>query len=179
MQDFVQHACEATHERVKRGGGGYTPAEKSLTATVVEVNSTGLEGPAANPNIKFRSFVCCGLNHAQLHDWIAVLTADPATICMFYDAWAYMRSSEQALSQMLEALRPLAGYKFALSMDYETWRWDPVQAPPAAPVRVALSAAPAAGENRGPCSRCGKLVFASQDRLKDVHGGYMHQACCR
>ncbi|EOD09565.1 hypothetical protein EMIHUDRAFT_448407 [Emiliania huxleyi CCMP1516] len=123
-RDFVQHACEATHERVKRGGGGYTPAEKSLTATVVEVNSTGLEGPAANPNIKFRSFVCCGLNHAQLHDWVAVLTTDPETMGKFYEAWAYVRSSEQALPQMMEALRPLAGYKFALSLDYETSRWD-------------------------------------------------------
>ena len=120
----MQHACEATHERVKRGGGGYTLAEKSLTATVVEVNSTGLEGPAANLNIKFRSFVCCGLNHAQLHDWIAVLTADPETMGKFYEAWAYVRSSEQALPQMMEALRPLAGYKFALSLDYETSRWD-------------------------------------------------------
>ena len=33
-------------------------------------------------------------------------------------------SSEQALPQMMEALRPLAGYKFALSLDYETSRWD-------------------------------------------------------
>ena len=124
MQDFVQHACEATHERVKRGGGGYTPAEKSLTATVVEVNSTGLEGPAANPNIKFRSFVCCGLNHAQLHDWVAVLTTDPETMGKFYEAWAYVRSSEQALPQTMEVLRPLAFLQFALSLDYEIIRWD-------------------------------------------------------
>ena len=122
--DFVQHACEAAHERIRKGGGSYTVAEKTMTAAVVEVNSTGVEGPANNPNIKFRSFVCSGLNHGLLHDWIGVLTADAETMHKFYETWAFVRSSEPALPQMMDAVRPLAGHKFALSLDYETSRWD-------------------------------------------------------
>jgi hypothetical protein len=40
-----------------------------MTGAVVEVNSSGVEGPANNPNIKFRSFLCSGLNHGLLHEW--------------------------------------------------------------------------------------------------------------
>lgn len=122
--DFVQHACEATHERLRRAGGNYSAAERTMTGAVVEVNSSGVEGPANNPNIKFRSFVCSGLNHGLLHEWIAVLTADAETMGKFYETWAFVRSSEQALPQMMEAIRPLASHKYTLSLDYETSRWD-------------------------------------------------------
>ena len=66
--DFVNESCEATHKRIKAEGVKYTQAENSLTAAVVEVNSH--EGMANNPNIKFRSFVCCGLNNRLLHEWM-------------------------------------------------------------------------------------------------------------
>ena len=122
--DFVQHACEATHERLKRTGANYSAAERTMTDAVVEVNSTGVEGPANNPNIKFRSFVCSGLNNGLLHEWVAVLTADAETMSKFYESWAFVRSSEQALPQMMDAIRPLADYKYTLSLDYETSRWD-------------------------------------------------------
>jgi hypothetical protein len=122
--DFVQHACDATHERLRRASGNYSVAERTMTAAVVEINSSGVEGPANNPNIKFRSFVCSGLNNGLLHEWIAVLTADAETMNKFYETWAFVRSSEQALPQMMEAIRPLASHKYTLSLDYETSRWD-------------------------------------------------------
>ena len=96
----------------------------AATPQVVEVNSTGVEGPANNPNIKFRSFVCCGLNHAMLHEWIGVLTLDEETMAKFYEPWAFVRSSEAAVPQMTQSLRPLVAYKYTLSLDYETSRWD-------------------------------------------------------
>ena len=71
--DFVQQSCDATHER-RQASKQYTAAELTLTSAVVDVNSH--EGMANNPNIKFRSFVCCGLNHGLLHDWVRVLTDD-------------------------------------------------------------------------------------------------------
>ena len=99
-------------------------AERTLAAAVNEVNSFSGEGPANNPNIKFRSFVCCGLNKGQLHEWLRVLTADGETMGKFYESWAFVRSSEQALPQMVTALRPLASHQYTLSLDYEITRWD-------------------------------------------------------
>lgn len=52
------------------------------------------EGMANNPNIKFRSFVCQGLNDRLLHGWVQVLTADEQTMVKFYETWAYVRASE-------------------------------------------------------------------------------------
>lgn len=49
---------------------------------------------ATNPNIKFRSFVCQGLNDLLLHEWIAILTRDEPTMAKFYETWAYVRASE-------------------------------------------------------------------------------------
>ena len=42
----------------------------------------------------------------------------------FYEAWAFVRSSEQALPQMVHALKPLSAHKYTLSLDYEITRWD-------------------------------------------------------
>jgi len=123
--DFVQHACEAVHECFQTKGGSYSVAEKTMTAMVVEINSTGVYEPANNPNnnpnIRFRSFVCSALNCGLLHDWIGVLTTDAETMSKFYETWAFVRSSEAALPQMMDAVRPLADHKFALSLDYENW----------------------------------------------------------
>ena len=74
--DFVQQSCDATHER-RQASKQYSAAELTLTSAVVDVNSH--EGMANNPNIKFRSFVCCGLNHGLLHEWVRVLTEDEET----------------------------------------------------------------------------------------------------
>jgi hypothetical protein len=49
---------------------------------------------ANNPNIKFRSFVCQGLNDRLLHEWIALLTRNEPTMVKFYETWAYVRASE-------------------------------------------------------------------------------------
>lgn len=49
---------------------------------------------APNPNIKFRSFVCQGLNDRLLHEWIAILTRDEGTMAKFYETWAFVRASE-------------------------------------------------------------------------------------
>ena len=101
-----------------------TDAERTLTAAVEEVNSFAGEGPANNPNIKFRSFVCCGLNNGLLHEWVVVLTTDEETMNKFYETWAFVRASENALPQMTNTLRPLSNHKYTLSLDYEISRWD-------------------------------------------------------
>ena len=89
--DFVQQSCDATAAR-KAGGGKLSDAEKSLTAAVEEVNSH--EGMQNNPNIKFRSFVCCGLNHRHLGEWVRVLTDDSETMGKFYESWAFVLKKE-------------------------------------------------------------------------------------
>ena len=119
--DFVQESCEATQKRLD-GGSAATGAEKTLLAAVVEVNSH--EGMANNPNIKFRSFVCCGLNHRLLHEWVRVLTVDKETMGKFYEAWAFVHASAEALPQLMESLQPLGSHVFDLSLDYELSRWD-------------------------------------------------------
>ena len=119
--DFVQQSCDATHER-RATSKAYSDAERTLTSAVVDVNSH--EGMANNPNIKFRSFVCCGLNNGLLHEWVRVLTADEETMTKFYEAWAFVRATEGALTQIMETLQPLGTYKYSLSLDYELTRWD-------------------------------------------------------
>jgi myosin heavy subunit len=118
--DFVQESCDATHTRLD--GEAYSEAEKTLTNAVIEVNSH--EGMANNPNIKFRSFVCCGLNTQRLHEWVQVLAHDQETMKKFYEQWAFVNASTDALQQMMETLVPLANYKYSLSLDYELNRWD-------------------------------------------------------
>ena len=120
--DFVQQSCDATAAR-KAGGGKLSDAEKSLTAAVEEVNSH--EGMQNNPNIKFRSFVCCGLNHRHLGEWVRVLTDDSETMGKFYESWAFVLKKEVgALKQMIDYLQPLGGFAFALSLDFELTKWD-------------------------------------------------------
>jgi len=118
--DFVQESCEATSKRLE--GHSQSEAERTLLAAVINVNSH--EGMANNPNIKFRSFVCCGLNDRLLHEWVRVLTVDKETMAKFYEAWAYVNSSSEALPQLSESLAPLSTYAYALSLDYELNRWD-------------------------------------------------------
>ena len=79
--DFVQESCEATSKRLE--GHSQSEAERTLLAAVINVNSH--EGMANNPNIKFRSFVCCGLNDRLLHEWVRVLTVDKETMAKFYE----------------------------------------------------------------------------------------------
>ena len=74
--DFVQTSRDATYERSRATATKLSEAERTLASAVNEVNSFSGEGPANNPNIKFRSFVCCGLNNGLLHEWMRVLTAD-------------------------------------------------------------------------------------------------------
>ena len=118
--DFVQDSCEATQKRLE--GGTQSEAEKTLLGAVVEVNSH--EGMANNPNIKFRSFVCCGLNHRLLHEWVRVLTVDKDTMAKFYESWAFVNSSQEALPQLMDSLQPLGAHVYNLSLDYELSRWD-------------------------------------------------------
>ena len=119
--DFVQESCEATQRRLGAGSAG-GDAEKTLLAAVVDVNSH--EGMANNPNIKFRSFVCCGLNHRLLHEWVRVLTVDKETMAKFYEQWAFVNSSPESLPQLMDSLRPLGSHVYELSLDYELSRWD-------------------------------------------------------
>jgi myosin-6 len=118
--DFVQESRDATEKRL--AGGVMSEAEKSLLAEVVKVNSH--EGMANNPNIKFRSFVCCGLNHRLLHEWVRVLTVDKDTMAKFYETWAFVNSSADALPQLMDSLRPLGDQTYELSLDFELARWD-------------------------------------------------------
>jgi len=123
--DFVQQSCDATHTRLQKASEQYSDAERTLTDAVVQVNSLSSgDGPVNNPNIKFRSFVCSGLNNGLIHEWIRVLTSDGETMGKFYETWAFVRHSEDALPQMTSALQPLAQYKYTLSLDYEISRWD-------------------------------------------------------
>jgi len=120
--DFVSEACASTHLRVKNQGGKYTKAELTLTTAVVDINEN--EGMANNPNIKFRSFVCAGLNNQQMPEWMEVLTTDKDVVAKFYESWAYIQSNTDALPKIKAAVRPLCDYPFKLSIDYEISRWD-------------------------------------------------------
>lgn len=118
--DFVQESCEATTKRLD--GGAKSDAERTLLAAVVAINSH--DGMANNPNIKFRSFVCCGLNDLLLHEWVRVLTVDKETMIKFYENWAFVNTSAEALPQLIDALQPLSTHVYDLSLDYELTRWD-------------------------------------------------------
>jgi len=121
--DFVQESCEATQKRLELAGAPpATDAERTLLKAVADVNSH--EGMANNPNIKFRSFVCCGLNHQLLHEWVHVLTVDKETMAKFYEGWAFVNSSTDALPQLMQSLQPLGQHRYILSLDYELNRWD-------------------------------------------------------
>jgi hypothetical protein len=83
-----------------------TVAEVSLTSAVVKVNEH--DGMKDNPNIKFRSFVCQGLNDSLLHEWISLLTQSNETMARFYEPWAYIRAAEvRANSSRPETRRAL------------------------------------------------------------------------
>ena len=118
--DFVQESCEAT--KLRLGGGEGNDSEKTLLAAVVEVNSH--DGMANNPNIKFRSFVCSGLNNRLLHEWVRVLTVDKDTMVKFYEGWAFVNSSAEAVPQLMASLNPLSNHVYRLSLDYELSKWD-------------------------------------------------------
>jgi len=124
--DFVQESCDRRREAALGGDKvaltDDSTAEKSLLKAVDTVNSH--EGMANNPNIKFRSFVCCGLNERALHDWVRVLTLDRETMQKFYETWAFVNSSPDALSKLMTTLQPLADHRYTLSLDYELNRWD-------------------------------------------------------
>ena len=126
---------------------------------------------ANNPNIKFRSFVWCGLNHRSLHQWIQVphhgalagivaaqlpglawrrlaspvdprppcpiaypdvaspgssqvLVVDKETMSKFYETWAFVNASADALPQLMATVEPLGNHQYTLSLDYELNRWD-------------------------------------------------------
>mmetsp|Transcript_48815 Transcript_48815/g.81129 ORF Transcript_48815/g.81129 Transcript_48815/m.81129 type:complete len:235 (-) Transcript_48815:350-1054(-) len=122
--DFVLQARDATNARLQKAGS-LSEAERTFTDAVVEVNSLAADGtPANNPNIKFRSFVCSGLNHRLIHQWIKILAEDDDTMTKFYEPWAFVRKDDDVLSQMMTTLQPLSMHKYALSLDYETSRWD-------------------------------------------------------
>ena len=118
--DFVQESCEAT--KLRLDGREQSAAEKTLLAAVVDVNSH--DGMANNPNIKFRSFVCSGLNNRLLHEWVRVLTIDKETMVKFYESWAFVNSSAEALPQLMASLQPLSNHEYSLSLDYELSKWD-------------------------------------------------------
>jgi len=134
--DFVQQASISTRERLHKGGASTKSAdeqqreraEQAMAAAVEAVNSLdagGEGGPVNNPNIKFRSFVCSGLNAGLMHEWIGVMTADEETMNKFYEVWAYVRVRDHAaLPEMMAAIKPLSAFRFSLSLDYETSRWD-------------------------------------------------------
>ena len=79
---------------------------------------------ANNPNIKFRSFVCSGLNNRLLHEWVRVLTVDKDTMVKFYEGWAFVNSSAEAVPQLMASLNPLSNHVYRLSLDYELSKWD-------------------------------------------------------
>lgn len=106
----------------KESASSMSDGEKTLLRAVEEVNSH--EGMANNPNIKFRSFVCCGLNHRQLHEWVKLLTQDKETMAKFYESWAFVNASADALPQLMSTLQPLNAHRYLLSLDYELNRWD-------------------------------------------------------
>ena len=118
--DFVQESTNATEKRLN--GASPSDAEKTLLAAVLQVNSH--EGMANNPNIKFRSFVCCGLNARLLNEWMAVLTVDRETMAKFYEPWAFIQEKTDSLPQLMTTLTPLGTHKYSLSLDYELEKWD-------------------------------------------------------
>ena len=116
--DFVQESRDATEKRLE--GKSMSEAERSLLDEVVKVNSH--EGMANNPNIKFRSFVCCGLNARQLDEWIAVLTVDRETMAKFTSRGFCQQQRRGAAAA--DGAGPLGDQSYELSLDFELARWD-------------------------------------------------------
>ena len=66
---------------------------------------------ANNPTIKFHSFLCFGLNHRLLHEWVLVLTVDKVkeTMGKFYESWVFVQAHAPDPSQgRMPAMSPLA-----------------------------------------------------------------------
>ena len=119
----LQESRDATEKRL--AGQAMSDAESSLLAEVVKVNSH--DGMANNPNIKFRTFVCCGLNNRVLHEWVRILTVDKDTMVKFYESWALVNSNAEALPQLMTSLQPLADQTYELSIDFELGKLHPAR----------------------------------------------------
>lgn len=114
--DFVQQGCDATEKRLQ--GGKMPESEKLLLDAVIRVNNSH-EG-VASPSIKFRSFVCCGLNHGLLHVWILLLlSSNNPALTKFYESWAFVNSGANAQTYFAEALLPLGHQLYRLTLDFE------------------------------------------------------------
>ena len=114
--DFVQQGCDATEKRLQ--GGKMPESEKLLLDAVFRVNNSH-EG-VASPSIKFRSFVCCGLNHGLLHVWILLLlSSNNPALTKFYESWAFVNSGANAQTYFAEALLPLGHQLYRLTLDFE------------------------------------------------------------
>ena len=71
-------------------------------------------------NIKFRSFVCCGLNHGLLHVWVLLLlSSNNPALTKFYESWAFVNSGANAQTYLAEALLPLGHQLYRLTLDFE------------------------------------------------------------
>lgn len=53
-----------------------------------------------------------------------VLTKDKEVMGKFYESWAFVHSSTDALPRMVSVIQPLSQHPFTLSLDFEINRWD-------------------------------------------------------
>lgn len=73
-----------------------------------------------NNNLRFRNFVCRGLNEHALHRWVLLFCKNEAVTCRFYADHALLRTPS-AVKRLCELLSHLADpdLPFRLSLDYE------------------------------------------------------------
>eukprot|EP00041_Stephanoeca_diplocostata_P036547 m.1339665 g.1339665 ORF g.1339665 m.1339665 type:complete len:1546 (-) comp24888_c0_seq3:278-4915(-) len=95
---------------------------------------------ANDADIKFRSFVCAGLNHHFLCAWLDKLYHNQAVVTKFYPSNAFMMvCPEQVYSQFVLALEPLMALPFRLFTSFEIRRRSTVRRRPRPSVAVAVA----------------------------------------
>eukprot|EP01132_Coremiostelium_polycephalum_P006818 gene6818-8457_t len=95
----------------------------SLIQAINTINQLEAQSPNdwKDPNVKFRTFICCGLNNHLLDQWISILHHNSNGISQYFQPNALITSKEH-WDTFCQSLTPLVNYPFKLSLDYEIKR---------------------------------------------------------
>ncbi|MDP2436208.1 MAG: hypothetical protein Q8P67_10730 [archaeon] len=101
-------------------GGIPSYSSSIVTGTVVKHLEENHRLP--NKSVRFRAFVCYGLNERCLHEWITVITSNKDVLADYYDADEQPPLLDPSVSvQLARILQSLESFQFNLDVEYE-WR---------------------------------------------------------
>lgn len=116
---------EATRSNDSGGGGlDADPALAYHNSIVAEAVVQQLEENHRLPtkSVRFRSFICFGLNERCLHEWFRLLTTNQAALNEYYDRDDEPLMLNQTLSgELVSVLQSLQFFTFDLDLEYE-WK---------------------------------------------------------